>query len=258
MPQENRFKSYFLVGALIVLVTTIILSFPQKEPPVYPRRTITIPEGYNIYQIDKLLFENKIIAEEGSLISIDPNKFGDYWFLKGKETLEGFLFPDTYEFFEQSSPEIVARKMLENWQEKASLFFISKETAYDQIIVASLVEKEIGENQEERAVAAGIIFKRLRNDMPLQIDATLCYIKDKLRCGQVVPSDKEADSPYNTYKNKGLPPTAIANPGLSAIKAAASPKNSEYWYFISDSKTGKTVFAKTLDEHTKNIVKYLR
>ena len=247
-----------MVGFLVSVATAVILFLPSEEPPVYPRRTVTIPEGYNIYQIDKLLFENKIIDEEGSLISLHPDRFGDYWFLEGAETLEGFLFPDTYEFYEQSSPEVVARKMLENWRGKASLFFISKEATFSQIIVASLVEKEIRDEQEERALAAGVIFKRLRNNMPLQVDATLCYIKDKFKCGQVVPSDKETDSLYNTYKNKGLPPAPIANPGLSAIKAAVSPKNSEYWYFISDPETGKTVFAQTLDEHAKNIVKYLR
>jgi UPF0755 protein len=258
LPREKRLRAYLLVGFLTAAAVAVILLLPAKEPPVYPTRSVTIPEGYNIYQIDRLLFENKIISEEGSLVSLSPDRFGDYWFLEGTATLEGFLFPDTYEFYEQSSPEVVARKMLDNWRKKASLFFINKEATYNQIIVASLVEKEIGEDQEERALVAGVIFKRLRNDMPLQIDATLCYIKDKFGCGQVVPSDKEEDSPYNTYKNKGLPPAPISNPGLSAIKAAVSPKNSGYWYFISDPETGKTVFAKTLDEHAKNIVKYLR
>ena len=259
MPREKRFKVALLVLVLtIVAVLAIVFIFSPEEPPVYPTRRITIKEGYNIYQIDRLLFENKIISEEGSLVSLSPKELNEYWFIENEETLEGFLFPDTYEFYEQSSPKVVARKFLENWRDKVSIFFVSKESMRDQMIVASLIEKEIRGDSGERAIASGIIFKRLRNGIPLQIDATLCYVKDKFKCGEVVPSDKEADSLYNSYKNKGLPPGPIANPGLSAIKAAIFPKSSEYWYFISDPETGKTVFAKTLDEHTQNIVKYLR
>lgn len=255
----GRLKSLLSVAVLTAVSAAVIINVSKpKEQPVYPKRTITVPEGLNSSQVDRLLFENQVISEEGSLASLSPRKFSEYWFLEDAESLEGFLFPDTYEFYEQSSPEVVARKFLENWNEKASVLFISKESVMDQVITASIVEKEIHDNQTERATAAGIVYKRIREGMPLQMDATLCYIKDKFGCGRVIPSDKEADSLYNTYKNKGLPPGPISNPGLSAIKAAIFPKSSEYWYFISDPETGKTVFAKTLDEHTQNIVKYLR
>jgi UPF0755 protein len=257
--QGKRFKSALSAALLVAVATVLIINFSApKEQPVYPTRSITIPEGYNSFQVDRLLYENRIINEEGSFASLNPSFFSEYWFLEGAETLEGFLFPDTYEFYEQSSPKVVARKFLENWNEKAAVLFISKGSVLSQLTAASIIEKEIPNNQNERAIAAGIVYKRIKEGMPLQMDATLCYIKDKFGCGRVIPSDKEADSPYNTYKNKGLPPGPISNPGLSAIKAAIFPKSSEYWYFISDPKTGKTVFAKTLDEHTQNIVKYLR
>ena len=255
----RRLKPALSVAVLAATAAAVIINISApKEQPVYPTREITIPEGYNSFQIDRLLHENKIIAEEGALVSLSPDLFSDYWFLEDAETLEGFLFPDTYEFYEQSSPEVVARKLLENWNKKAAVLFISKGSVLSQLTAASIIEKEIPDSQSERAVAAGIVYKRIKEGMPLQMDATLCYIKDKFGCGRVIPSDKETDSPYNTYKNKGLPPGPISNPGLSAIKAAIFPKSSEYWYFISDPKTGKTVFAKTLDEHTQNIVKYLR
>jgi len=255
----GRLKPLLSAAAITALAAAAIINFSKpEEQPVYPVRTITVPEGYNSFQVDKLLFDNRIIAEEGSLASLDPGEFGGYWFLEGVDSLEGFLFPDTYEFYEQSSPEVVARKFLENWNNKASVLFISRESVMDQLTAASIIEREIHNNQTERATVAGIVYKRIREGMPLQMDATLCYIKDKFGCGRVIPSDKEADSLYNTYKNKGLPPGPISNPGLSAIKAAIFPKSSEYWYFISDPETGKTVFAKTLDEHTQNIVKYLR
>ncbi|MFA4999170.1 MAG: endolytic transglycosylase MltG [Parcubacteria group bacterium] len=243
---------------MVLAVAAIVYVSSPKEPLVYPVRKITIPEGLTSYQIDKILFENHIISEEGSFASLKADKFNEYWFLKGADTLEGFLFPDTYEFYENSSPKVVARKFLENWNEKASVLFVSKSDVLEKVIMASLIEKEIPDDKDERAIAAGVIFKRIKEGIPLQIDATLCYIKDKYWCDKVIPSDKEIDSLYNTYKNKGLPPGPISNPGLSAIKAALFPEASEYWYFISDPKTGKTVFAKTLDEHTQNIVKYLR
>jgi len=126
------------------------------------------------------------------------------------------------------------------------------------MILASIVEKEVLDINDERAIVAGILLKREQAGMYLQVDSTLCYIKEKLVCKEVIPSDKELNSPYNTYKNKGFPPGPISNPGLSAIKVALFPKSSKYWYFISDPETGGTVFAQTLDEHTQNIVKCLR
>jgi UPF0755 protein len=250
---------YAVLAVLAVTVVSIAYILRPKEIPIYPTERITIPEGYNIEQIDDLLFKKGIISERGSLISISAGELGgEYWFLKDTDSLEGFLFPDTYEFFLDSNPKIVAKKFLDNWKDKASNLFISKEDVFKRVILASMVEKEVPDSKDERALVAGILLKREKAGMYLQVDSTLCYAKDKLACKEVVPSDKKIDSLYNTYKNKGFPPGPISNPGLSAIKAALYPKSSEYWYFISDPETGRTVFAQTLDEHTQNIVKYLR
>lgn len=255
----RKFKIDYLilVVSAVVVVSTVYAARP-KEEVVYPRETVTVPEGYNVEQIDKLLFESGVLNERGSLSSLSVSEFEEYWFLEEAETLEGFLFPDTYEFFLESTPDVVARKFLDNWQKKASYLFMSKNGVLERVILASMVEREVPNNGNDRSLVAGLLLKRRSSGMPLQVDSTLCYIKDKLKCGEVVPSDKNPDSSYNTYKNKGFPPGAISNPGLSAIKAAIAPRASEYWYFISDPKTGKTVFAKTLDEHNQNIVKYLR
>ena len=242
----------------IMIACIVVYIFLTNEKIYYPTVRITIPEGYNVYQIDRLLFTRGVIIEEGSLVALRANEFNEYWFLSGRETLEGFLFPDTYYFFKNSSPQVVARRFLDNWEIRASSLFISKHNVVEKVIVASLIEEEVLSEPQERALVAGLIFNRLQQNMPLQIDATLCYIKDRFGCGKVIPSDKELDSYYNTYKHRGLPPGPISSPGLSALRAAIFPKSSEYLFFISDPKTGKKVFAKTLDEHNQNIVKYLR
>jgi UPF0755 protein len=129
-----------------------------------------------------------------------------------------------------------------------------KDVTYKQLIVASLLERETFADSE-KPIVAGIIYKRLENDWPLQIDATLQYIKGNWK--PVYSIDKELNSPFNTYKNLGLPPSPIANPGLSSILASISPEASEYWYYIHDND-GKIHFGRTLEEHNANIAKYLK
>ncbi len=255
----RRFKTLLFITALIIIILAIVIYiYFDKYPFGYPTKRITIPEGYNIYQIDRLLVDNEILAISGSLVALRADEFSEYWFLAENDTLEGFLFPDTYYFFKGSSPQIIARRFLDNWSRRASPLFISKRHVSEKVIVASLIEEEVLNDARERALVAGIIFKRLQKNMPLQIDATLCYIRNRFGCGRVIPSDKTLDSPYNTYKHRGLPPGPISSPGLSALKAAIYPQSSEYLFFISDPRTGNKIFAKTLDEHNQNIVKYLR
>ena len=126
------------------------------------------------------------------------------------------------------------------------------------LTLASLVQKEIKDPYEMR-IAAGILKKRLEAGIPLQIDATLCYLKEieGNGCLPITQADKTVDSPYNTYLYRGLPPGPISNPGLDAIRATLNPANSPYLYYVSDPKTGRTVFGKTLDEHNQNVIKYL-
>jgi UPF0755 protein len=215
--------------------------------------TVTIPEGASLYEIDELL-SNAGVLPSGSLLPFH-------------ERLEGFLFPDTYRFFTGASSSEVLRKFSENFELKTDSF-LSKDPEERKrlIIIASLIEKEVP-GVEDGRVVAGILLKRLKEGMPLQVDATLCYAKLKQAaenhlsfgpCGRISVEDKEIVSLYNTYRHAGLPPGPIGNPSLWAMEAARTAKSSPYWFYISDPITNKTIFARTLGEQNRNIARYLR
>ncbi len=213
--------------------------------------SVTIPEGANLYQIDAIL-ANALVIRRGELVNFHDGG-----------SLEGKLFPDTYRFFLGSDVKDVVQKFLENFNAKAApLLAADPKNAADDLIVASLVDKEVPDPNDQKIVA-GIIWKRLKQGMPLDIDATICYLKfmaaptSTTNCDGLSQLDYKTDSPYNTYLHQGLPPGPIGNPGITAITAAISPQSSPYYYYLSDPATGKTIFAKTLDEQNRNRVKYL-
>jgi uncharacterized YceG family protein len=156
---------------------------------------------------------------------------------KGKvSTIEGFLFPATYEFFTQTTSSQLAREQVDafcqNW-EKLDLGFARKRnlTPYDVLIIASMVEKETL-SPDERQLVAAVIYNRLHARMALGIDATLRYGLNIPPTESIRQSQLDSDSPYNTRKRLGLPPTPIANPGLASMQAAAHPANVNYLYFV--------------------------
>ncbi len=185
-----------------------------------------------------------------------------------KHAREGYLFPDTYLFPKNATAETVVRIMEKNFYKKFNDELRKKAqekglTEKEVVILASIVERE-AKYDSDRVLAASVLLKRLKNNWPLQVDATIQYAlgyqeKEKTWWKKrLTKTDLEIDSPYNTYKYKGLPPTPISNPGLSSIKAVVlADENTPYWYYISD-KTGKLHFAKTFEEHKRNIEKYLR
>ena len=156
---------------------------------------------------------------------------------KGKvRSLEGFLFPATYEFFPQTTSAQLVKDQLsafcENWEKLDLGYARSKKlTPYDVLIIASMVEKETL-SPDERQLVAAVIYNRLRKGMPLQIDATLRYGLDIPPTESIRQSQLESDSPYNTRIRLGLTPTPIANPGLASMQAAAHPANVNYLYFV--------------------------
>lgn len=241
---------------------------------------IVIPEGYNIFDIDRKLAEAGLI-QEGDLIKFSPDSalLTRYPFFNGiikskarHSLLEGFLFPDTYYFFktDDKTLEPILTKFLDNFEIKINLDLKNEIVKrglnlYDVVAMASLIEKEIS-FFDERAEAAGILWKRLKSDMPLQTDATILFVKKNLIGGldsqnsdlfKLEPADYEINSPYNSYLYKGLPPGPICNPGLESIKAAIFYQETDYWYYLSDPQTGKTIFSETFEEHKKNKKKYL-
>lgn len=224
---------------------------------------VTIPEGYNMRQIAQLLEDSRVCNADEFIRTCNTYAF-KHEFLQDvpmiENRLEGFLFPDTYEFYENESPVQAANKMLNNFNkryteemrdytEKAGL------TIQEVVLIASLVEKE-AKLATERATIAGVIYNRLDNkgNFPyLQIDATVMYALNKTDA--LTSADLEVDSPYNTYKVQGLPPTAICNPGVSCLLAAIIPENHRYYYYVVDanSETGRHIFSKTLAEHNNAI-----
>lgn len=211
---------------------------------------VMIPEGSTVIEIDKLL-SDKGILPSGALVSCTSSN-----------SLEGKLFPDTYRFFKNSATAEVIDKFLINFKLKAGSL-LSGETGENErnLILASLIEKEVPDFKD-RQIVAGILIKRLKQGIPLQVDSSICYVKELIKeapvyCYPLTALDLKIKSPYNTYLNRGLPPGPIGNPGLSAISAALTPLPSSYLYYLSDPATGKTIFSLTLDEHYKNSVKYL-
>ena len=214
--------------------------------------TVTIPEGSSMYDIEKVLSDSDVVVP------------GNFVQVAQKEDLEGKLFPDTYRFFTDSSAEEVLAKLAENFRVKAETLLVLKpEDKKINLILASLIQNEVP-NTEDQKIVAGILKKRLVAGMPLQVDATICYIKEVRsyphgqNCYPLTPLDFKIDSPYNTYLNRGWPAGPIGNPGLDAIKAAINPRSSPYWFYLSDPRTKKTIFARTFDEHNLNRAKYLR
>ena len=197
---------------------------------------VTIPEGQR---------REEIAAVFTSALNKDESFTKEFLNLSAGK--EGYLFPESYLFPQTALPAQIVTRMTSTFDKKV------KDVTYNQLIIASMLERETFADSE-KPIVAGIIYKRLENDWPLQIDATLQYIKGDWK--PVYSEDKELNSPFNTYKNLGLPPSPICNPGLSSILASISPEPSDYWYYIHDLK-GKIHFAKDLDEHNANIRKYL-
>jgi len=221
---------------------------------------VTIPEGWTIEQIADRLAARNIVTKDDFITA--TNEIYDYSFLanrpKGKN-LEGFLFPDTYNFGANQSAEKIVITMLDNFAKKspAELSDGRKYNGlnnYQLVIMASLVEEE-GRNAEERKMIAGVLYNRLNNGIGLGVDATIRYLTNNWT-GPITKQDLDIDSPYNTRKYRGLPPTPIANAGTESLEAAINPTDSDYFYYLTGND-GMTYYAKTLDEHNLNKARYL-
>ena len=224
--------------------------------------TVTIPEGYTVKQIISLLAESGVSTEE-ALTETAENATFDFSFVDNENLgdlsrLEGYLFPDTYEFYvgEQSSSALT--RLLKNFETKMmndemkAKVESSGRSLQEIVIIASLIEKET--DGTDQANIASVIYNRLADTGShgtygmLNIDAALLYGLPEDHTGGLTNEDKEYDSPYNLYKYAGLPPTAIANPGLAALQAAVEPESTNYYYYAL-GKDGKHHFSTTLEEH---------
>lgn len=217
---------------------------------------VTIPEG---------LRREEIALKFASVLGKDQSFISD--FLNASEGKEGYLFPDTYLFPREATASQIVSKMEITFENKTKDIKNNSGLSFEEVVVlASLIERET-KTEGERPVVAGIMLNRLDAGMPLQIDAAVQYAVANNKCQTVnakcsdwwpilTLDDLSIKSPYNTYKNKGLPNAPIASPGLSSLKAAFSPEANDYWYYIHDPK-GVIHYATTLSEHNSNIAKYL-
>ena len=232
---------------------------------------ITIPDGLRYDQELYLLQKNlnnefsKFKSTEFTKLVKQPSLFRkQYSFIPtNAKTLEGFLFPDTYQvnIFETTAKDIII-KMLDAFEKKALPVLNSKDckttdlSMYQRLILASILERETNPQLYERQVVADILLKRLRSNMHLQVDTALLYEK-KDWSYELTYQDLHTDHEYNTYTRIGLPVGPISNPSLLSMKATCSPIKNDYWYFLHD-KQGKIHYSKTYQEHLIYVDKYLR
>lgn len=240
----------------------------------YEQVKVTIPEGYTTFAIAEIL--------PSKLVDIKKEDF-----MVASQGLEGYLFPDTYFFYPYATSSAVIGLMRSNFDKKISVIekelnidFVStanikaieaQNTAIDKgsdisatlpktlslartIILASILEKEV-QTFQDMSIVADLFNRREEIGMPLQADSTLTYITGKTSA-ELTMRDLRGDDPYNTYKNRGFPPTPISNPGLQAIRAVLNPTPNKYIYFLSD-EDGVTHFSETYEEHLRLKKKYL-
>jgi UPF0755 protein len=209
-----------------------------------PVAAITIPEGY-----DRRQMAATFAAE---LPEFDPLEF-----LAKTIGEEGYLFPDTYAFSPDTDADAVAAMLRSTFESKTAKLrdavHGTGRTFGDVVNMASIVEREA--TADSRAIVAGILWRRLDEGMPLQVDAPFVYAIGK-GTDELTQDDLDRDDPYNTYVNKGLPPTPISSPGLAALEAAAYPEASPYRYFLT-GKDGEMYYARTFEEHKENRALYL-
>lgn len=244
----------------------IITKLDNAEVVVPKTMKFTIPEGYTVTQIADKLSEAGYVDRDAFMKLVDdPSSLKLAQELKVPtgdgilHPLEGYLFPATYDLpIESTESDIIANMLLATRTKLRSIDNLDAQlkernlTVHQLLTEASLVEREVVV-PEERAQVAGVIDNRLKQKMKLQIDATVQYALGKQK-ERLLYSDLKIDSPYNTYLHEGLPPGPIANPGLDAIKAALAPEASEYLYYVTKKDgTGGHLFAKTYQEHLKNI-----
>ncbi len=224
---------------------------------------LRIPEGYTCAQIFKLLEENGVCTAAELEEYAASGELDEYWFLEGVERgdkycLEGYLFPNTYDFYENDDPERVLEKMLDAFDAsftdvmKQKLQTLQEEKGYtirEVVIIASMIEKESASDLESYTVSS-VIYNRLADpsEYPyLNIDATIVYALGGK--ADLTEEDLKVDSPYNTYTNKGLPPGPISSPSQNSLAAALGPEDTDYYYYAFDPSTGAHHFSRTYEEH---------
>jgi UPF0755 protein len=241
--------------------------FDHPAPPgeVYSRlvqgdvytQALTIPEGYNIFDIAAAI-ETAGLGKRDAFLAAERQHTELIADLLGArpDSLEGYLFPDTYRFSRHATPLQMLTAMVHRFRQVATQLGIDHANMAQTVTMASVIEKEVAQDKE-RPLVAGVFVNRLARSMPLATDPTVIYaaLLDNRWRGAIHASDLQSPSPYNTYKHTGLPPGPIANPGIAALRAAMHPAQTDYLYFVSDA-AGHTRFSVDLKEHAQQVQAY--
>lgn len=248
---------YMLSGSLTIPEIALMLTSGET---ISRDIRVTFPEGWTAQKMSERLTANSLPGEEFLILvqKPDPSWRTQFDFLSDlpeHASLEGYLFPDTYFFAPEAKAEDIIVAMLKNFGKRYDATLRqgvaqSGRSLFSIVILASIIEEE-GRTMEERDMISDIFWKRLAIGQPLQSDATVNYIHGTTRL-QPTLKDIDVDSPYNTYRNKGLPPGPISSPSLMSLRAAIFPKSNPYFYFLVDLNTGETFFAETFEEHIRN------
>ena len=240
-----------------------IINTLNRVPTYTETVSVTIPEGYTLQQIAQLLEDARVCGAEDILNTAETYPFKHEMLqnipMEEPNRLEGYLYPDTYEFYINDSPVRVVNSMLNNFnnkytEEMRQLTENSGLTMRQILTIASMIERE-AVLPEEQARISGVIYNRLNNmdAYPhLDIDATVQYALGEHK-ENLTYADLEVDSPYNTYKVVGLPQGPICNPGVPAILAALQPESHDYYFYVADPETKGQVFARNNSEHEENV-----
>lgn len=250
---------YTFIGEVNIPTALAVIT---QAKSLQPEVQVTLVEGWTNEQIAQTLSKAGLGTETSLSSALDflpadaPEQVSET--LKNSTTTQGFLFPDTYRFFQASTPDDIMLKLLNNFNSKftdkmRADTIAAGHTEYDAVILASIVQKE-AKTPEDMKKVAGVFWKRIAAGMPLQSDVTVEYITRKIGVRPTL-ADLEVESAYNTYRNVGLPPTPICNPGLDALEAVVYPTESDAWYFLA-TPTGEVKYSATYDQHLQYKAQY--
>lgn len=217
---------------------------------------VTIPEGFTGRQIARALAEKKLADYDTLSRAIYARPEGlDLAVRVPGKSLEGYLFPDTYLVPLHEDPKALLQLMTENFQRRVEKglrdeIVASPLSLHEILTIAAMIERE-AKAPEDRPLISSVIYNRLKQNMPLQIDATVEYALGGHHA-RIFYRDLRVDSPYNTYRHRGLPPGPIANPGIPSIRAALQPAQTDYLYYVA-GPDGKHIFSRTVQEHGEAI-----
>jgi peptidoglycan lytic transglycosylase G len=222
-------------------------------------RTVVVPEGYTMFDVANAVEEAGLGPASDFLTAARSDLFLVKDIDPDAKSLEGYLFPDTYQFTRINTAHEIAAAMVHRFRQEAQkIGLLGRPDIHRVVTMASIVEKETAD-PKERPLVAGVYYNRLNRNMALAADPSVIYaalLAGRYR-GTIYQSDLQYDSPYNTYKYPGLPPGPIANPGLASLQAALHPAQTDYLYFVSDNN-GHHRFARDMQEHARNVAAYRR